>query len=155
MTTIYVKRFEGQYLVRFRGDDPQLFRLCVDTLKSYIRQDLRSYDPVVKFWRIDEDAELSFRKWIDYARSSLHAQIEWEVESDYEQPPPPPPRSWQQQSAYLGPYNTLHLLPSAPPEVIKAAYRALAQLHHPDHGGSNQAMQKINEAYELLAERAA
>jgi hypothetical protein len=155
MTTIYIKSFEGQYLVRFRGDDPTIFRLCVESLKSYIRADRRGYDPQAKYWHIDEGAELSFRKWLDYARSSLHARIEWEGESDYESEPQPPPKSWQQQSVYLGPYNTLHLLPSAPPELIKAAYKCLAMKYHPDHGGSTQAMQKINEAYELLAERAA
>jgi hypothetical protein len=151
MTTIYVKCFEGQYLVRFRGDDPTMFRLCVDSLKSCIRADRRGYDPQAKYWYIDESAELSFRKWLDYARAWLHARIEWESESDYEQPPPPP-KSWQQQSAYLRPYTTLHLLPSAPPELIKAAYKCLAMKCHPDHGGSNKAMQELNAAYETLAE---
>jgi len=49
------------------------------------------------------------------------------------------------------PYRALHLLPSAPPEVAKAAYRALAQIHHPDRGGSHEAMQRVNTAWETLS----
>jgi hypothetical protein len=44
-------------------------------------------------------------------------------------------------------FAVLHLLPSAPLPVIKAAFRALATLYHPDHGGSHDAMLRINAAY--------
>ena len=47
-------------------------------------------------------------------------------------------------------YGVLHLLPSAPPEVVTAAYRALATLHHPDRGGDATAMVQINQAVALL-----
>ncbi len=36
------------------------------------------------------------------------------------------------------------------PEKTKAAYRAAAKLYHPDKGGSNEMMQIVNEAYEIL-----
>jgi curved DNA-binding protein CbpA len=45
----------------------------------------------------------------------------------------------------------LHLLPDAPPELIKAAYRELAKLNHPDKGGNEEAMKLLNEAYAKLA----
>lgn len=44
-------------------------------------------------------------------------------------------------------YAVLHLLPSAPPPVVKAAYRALARLHHPDTGGSAKLMADLTHAY--------
>ena len=47
-------------------------------------------------------------------------------------------------------YAMLHLLPTAPPEVVTAAYRALAKKAHPDVGGSTQTMQTINTAYALI-----
>ncbi|MBE2282700.1 MAG: J domain-containing protein [Prosthecobacter sp.] len=52
-------------------------------------------------------------------------------------------------------YQTLKVAEDAPPEVIKAAYRALSQQHHPDSNQESQeealrAMQAINEAYEAL-----
>jgi hypothetical protein len=46
--------------------------------------------------------------------------------------------------------RTLQVAPDACPEVIKAAYRALACKLHPDLGGSEQAMQRLNEAYATL-----
>lgn len=54
-------------------------------------------------------------------------------------------------------YHTLKVAEDAPPEVIKAAYRALSQQHHPDSKRRSQdeavrAMQAINEAYEVLIE---
>ncbi len=47
-------------------------------------------------------------------------------------------------------HATLGLRPPASPEQIKAAYRSMAKQCHPDHGGSNEAMAKVNEAYEQL-----
>lgn len=49
-----------------------------------------------------------------------------------------------------GPYADLWLLPGAPLEVVKAAYRALTRIHHPDRGGSTADMQRINQAYTVL-----
>jgi hypothetical protein len=49
------------------------------------------------------------------------------------------------------PYCTLHLLESAPDGVCKAAYRAMAQLTHPDHGGTTEAMRQVNLAFEQIA----
>ena len=48
------------------------------------------------------------------------------------------------------PYTTLHLLADAPIEVVRAAYKALALLHHPDHGGTVTKMQALNAAYEKI-----
>jgi len=48
-------------------------------------------------------------------------------------------------------YARLHLLPDAPPELIKVAYRELAKLNHPDKGGDTARMQELNEAFRLLA----
>ena len=50
-------------------------------------------------------------------------------------------------------YSALHLLPSAPPVLVKAAYRTLSKLHHPDRGGSLGAMQRVNKAYDDLRRR--
>lgn len=50
-------------------------------------------------------------------------------------------------------YTVLHLLPSAPPEVVQAAHRALVKMHHPDAGGEHTATVSINQA--ITAIRAA
>ena len=47
-------------------------------------------------------------------------------------------------------YELLHVRPDAHDAVIRAAYRALAALYHPDSNGdpgANQMMREINEAY--------
>jgi preprotein translocase subunit Sec63 len=49
-------------------------------------------------------------------------------------------------------YRILQVHPEASLEVIQAAYRRLARQRHPDSGGSNAAMQELNEAYEVLSD---
>lgn len=53
-------------------------------------------------------------------------------------------------------YENLKVARDAPPEVIRAAYRALAQKYHPDrHDGDQSAertMKLINEAYSVLSD---
>lgn len=51
-------------------------------------------------------------------------------------------------------YRLLHVQPDAPSEVIRASYRALMALHHPDVGGDHATAALINEAYGLLSDPA-
>ena len=77
-------------------------------------------------------------------------------------PPPPPPRPKPPPrvvaSASFGSFElmmaatTLFVLPNAPKEVIRAAHRALAAMHHPDRGGDVNEMIAINLAYDRLME---
>lgn len=59
-------------------------------------------------------------------------------------PPAPPPVPGS-------PHATLYVTTNAPIEVIRAAHRALAAIHHPDVGGDHRRMSDINTAYERLA----
>lgn len=47
-------------------------------------------------------------------------------------------------------YRLLGISPTAPWDEIERAYRAKAKKHHPDHGGDEDAMRALNEAYALL-----
>lgn len=47
-------------------------------------------------------------------------------------------------------HKTLFVAADAPHEVVRAAYRALAKIHHPDIGGDPKKMQEINEAWRRL-----
>lgn len=53
-------------------------------------------------------------------------------------------------------YDRLAVSRDAPPEVIRAAYRALSQRHHPDRNPGDaaapQVMQAINDAYAVLSD---
>jgi len=47
-------------------------------------------------------------------------------------------------------YAALHLLPSAPPEVVQAAHRVLVKRVHPDAGGTHEAAVALNTAVDLI-----
>lgn len=51
-------------------------------------------------------------------------------------------------------YRLLHVQSDAPPEVIKAAYRALIATRHPDVGGDEYQAMLLNDAYAVLADPA-
>lgn len=52
-------------------------------------------------------------------------------------------------------YHVLQVDPEAEPEVIRAAYRSLAQKYHPDKtGGQYERMTAINEAWAVLRDPA-
>ena len=51
------------------------------------------------------------------------------------------------------PYQTLGVAPSASDAELRAAYRRLVQLHHPDHnGGSPESERRFEEVQEAYAE---
>ena len=47
-------------------------------------------------------------------------------------------------------YRMLGLSPSASWREVEKAYRQKAKLHHPDHGGDEDTMRALNEAYMRL-----
>jgi hypothetical protein len=48
------------------------------------------------------------------------------------------------------PYAVLGLRRGVPMAVVDAAYKVWARLCHPDHGGTNEAMQRINDAHDRI-----
>ena len=51
-------------------------------------------------------------------------------------------------------FDYLDLAPTAPPEDVKAAYRARVKAVHPDHGGSQEEFKRLQEAYATAREHA-
>ena len=47
-------------------------------------------------------------------------------------------------------YEVLQVIPTAEPEVVRAAFRALARKHHPDAGGDERVMATLNAAWHIL-----
>lgn len=101
----------------------------------------RSYDADTKCWTIySHDG-----KWTQWAIDRLRAYFPFaEIVREITQ--------HQGDDGPIGDYAELHLLPSAPPAVIRAAYRALSQELHPDKGGSHVRMIALNASYERLRE---
>jgi hypothetical protein len=140
-TILITPDLDGGHDIKFQSADPLEFRVCVDTLKSFVEVPHRSYDPSAKTWNVSVSGYESLTKWISYICQTIDAEIKWQQE---------PPRPRQPKRPGIDPYAALHLLPTAPPHVVKAAYRALATAHHPDKGGDVVAMQNINRAYAQL-----
>lgn len=50
------------------------------------------------------------------------------------------------------PFAVMHLTKTAPFELVKAAYKVLMKLYHPDAGGDPDKAQEINAAYSEIKE---
>lgn len=54
------------------------------------------------------------------------------------------------QVAQDTPYSVLFVTQDAPDLVVKASYKVLSTIYHPDKGGSLEQMSKLNQAYDLI-----
>ena len=153
MTTIFIiSDRAGGHRIKLQSGEPERFKLCLDLLKAMVPRQLRRYDPEAKQWHVAAMGAQLLHRWLDCASESLGAQIRWfgegaAGEQGSDGSPVRPPAQAED------PYATLHLLPTAPVEVVRAAFRALAGLHHPDRGGDGEQMRRVNAAYEALARR--
>jgi len=152
MTTVTVKKAADGFSITLKSGVAADFNNAIGTLKSYIHASARSYDPQTRQWHVDADAQTEFDRWLTYLVTVLGARIEWQHdEAKEERQHQWPPAGYRKQPTREELLKRLHLLPDAPPELIKAAYRTLAQMNHPDHGGDTRRMQELNEAFRLLA----
>jgi hypothetical protein len=137
MTATVVRLCDGRYQLCFPFD-----RWVVDSLKAEIPPDCRGWNPDARAWWINPN-------WCGVAvrilRSAFdHVDVTGEAWQRAAEPPP---------NTALAAFHDLHLLPSAPPEIVTIVYRELAKLHHPDRGGDIVRMQRINAAFDSLRER--
>jgi DnaJ-class molecular chaperone len=51
----------------------------------------------------------------------------------------------------IGPYAVLGVPPKSPPDVVRKAYRDKLFETHPDHGGSDEAVRRVIEAYKRVS----
>jgi len=121
----------------------------IDALKASIPGRARSYDPGTKVWTVAA-------AWAAIAtRLMIEAFGDVALEDDRQRSArrPAPDRAGDHRLA------ALHLLPSAPPELIEAAYRCLSKLHHPDRAApsdrdqAHRQMVAVNAAYDALRDR--
>ncbi len=156
---------QATFEVRIRSLDCDVFALVIGDLKRRIPAHLRSYSPTWKCWYIKRQAAHYLTQWIEQARDAFSANVEgdpgpwtrgrrpeWESSYEYEAPPPRSPRRVPSEAEA---FAVLCLTPQAPAPLIRLAFRELAKLHHPDHGGDTAAMQKVNNAFDVLKGRLA
>ena len=108
----------------------------IEELKYQIPRSYRTYDAGTKSWRIDriyaDEAVNLFYEYFPDAGGSYYT----------EQSAVPALPEW---------CSILHVLPSAPSQVVDAAYKALSKLYHPDTGNGSAdptKMVQINQAVE-------
>jgi hypothetical protein len=113
----------------------------LEALKAAIPYRFRDWDPARKVWTIEPAyADLAIEMLLAHfpdAEIPLRGRTRTT-------PIAPPPGN---------PFAVLHLLPSAPPEVVDAAFRALAKKFHPDKGGDPAVMRQLAEAHTVLTRR--
>jgi len=114
----------------------------IDAWKKAIPYRYRGFDPDTKAWRF----------WGGYETVAASLLLDRFPGTEI----PGRPGSYgntQAQHASSNYFDTLHLKPTAPPELVDAAYRCLAKLHHPDKGGDPDIMRALTEAHHALARR--
>jgi len=134
-----------------RGDAHLRFSFSqglVDELKAQIPAHCRAWTPQTKTWFIAAAyVNLAVRLAAGYFDVE-HIDAPRPQHRASDAPPPRP--------LHPDPFATLHLLPSAPPELIEAAYRTLVKLNHPDVRPAHEqalatiTMARINRAVEDL-----
>lgn len=147
------------------------FGLCFDYDEGAVDQvkalppHLRKWDPHLKVWWIFTQAQAY--RLAEIAAAYLDLEVEhylsrpdwlkdraawiqgrgWERDRFHR---PPGEEEPKKKSSKATAWTVLHLRDDAPAELVKAAYRVLARIHHPDAGGDPEQMKRINNAYEEL-----
>lgn len=130
----------------------------INELKQTVPADLRLWESDEKRWYVFESyAEQAIRLARTYwphinvsaynSDSGSQGQQQGQRQQSQGSGQQAPPR-WA--SASRADCATLYLTEDAPPEVIKAAYKALAITHHPDRGGDVAMMRAVNTAFDRL-----
>jgi len=133
-------------------------RRFTDFLKMGIKpMAYREYDPESRRWRVHLSKlplALNFARryfaQVDYRNLPEWVQVLVAAAKGTSEAPPTLERPLR---APEGPYSVLCVLPTAPWEVVRAAYKALCLLHHPDRGGNTEDLQRINGAFAELEKK--
>ena len=113
---------------------------------SYRRWDLDTQQWKVHWKFLPLLAQMSRKYYTNVDWSSLPGR--WQMFAVGSAPPSEEPLT---EAPKPDPYAQLHLLESAPMEVVKAVYRVLATLHHPDkQDGNSTRMADVNAAYKEI-----
>jgi hypothetical protein len=113
----------------------------VAEIKRAVPSPLRTYDPATRTWTVAARYVGDIYHLLDQAFGGVDIEGSRTGTSDH------------RQRAGGDPYRVLHLLPSAPDEVVTVVYRTLARLTHPDVGGDHDAMLALNQAYDAIGGR--
>mgnify|MGYP001572623597 CR=1 FL=1 len=103
----------------------------VEDLKTIIQPSHRKWDPIERVWHVNE-------LFLEELAGLLKMYFD-EVSTDLGQPSQPP------DNMFIQVFSALKGMPN---NNLDGVYRALAIAVHPDHGGSDDLMTKLNQAYQ-------
>jgi hypothetical protein len=127
----------GEAILSFPDSAP-----LVSALKDRIPHQYRSYDAGWKEWRV----------WAGFQDVAICLLLQHFPDAEVSGSTRTEPGR-RRRGREAVPFGVLHVRETAPVELIEGAYQILARLHHPDAGGTDDAMQAINGAYATLRER--
>jgi hypothetical protein len=139
------RKHEGGSLWSF---DPRYYA-CVKTITEHFMGSIIDStggvsEPQISNWREPWEA---YKAVMDSADDELRkAQQRMDDRAREHRERHAPPRRGSTSNAFA----TLYLAENAPKQVVTAAFRALAAVHHPDKGGDAETMARINAAYDEL-----
>jgi hypothetical protein len=129
--------------------------LKADFKRTFWRHQDATYLPKHKAWSVPASHRTLLQCWV----SAWFApdMLSWDDESDTDaddtdEEPAGAHYTPGVPAALADDYRLLCLTPDAPPELVSAARRVLALLHHPDHGGDEVTMKRINMAADAILE---
>ncbi|MGI8477527.1 MAG: hypothetical protein ACR2OO_14325 [Thermomicrobiales bacterium] len=131
-----ITRFSNEANIRFPYSPA-----VVELIKSSVPASHRSWTAVSKTWTVRDP-------FIDHIAGVLRRCCGEVIVRDLRQAAAPA------ASQFLDPdFQVLHLLPSAPRELVESAYKTLSKLVHPDRGGDPETMLRINIAVDRIRGR--
>ena len=127
---------EGETWISMRTGYSQQF---VAEFKQAFGSRERKWQYSQKVWLVKQNLKTTLESWL---RANHHTVI-WES-------PPPAAATAPAASAASLDFGVLQIAPHACFEVAQAAYRALCMKYHPDRGGLESDMVRLNTAWERV-----
>jgi hypothetical protein len=140
MTYIFVKhRADGKYEVRFTAQSGRDYRHLLMALRAYVPESMRTFRCLSRTWVIENQCRHEVELWVVKMTEEVNPAVEFFCERD---------KAWD--ATVEESYRTLHVLPSAPWEVVRSAYYALGGLCQADGSDGGEQLERLNAAYETL-----
>jgi len=114
---------------------PDITPHMVEDIKTYIDSSSRAWNPTTKFWEIKES---SLPTMITILKKYYGDAITQNLTTSNASTP---------KNLFVPVFEALKALPNGDMDKV---YRALAMACHPDKGGTNELMTKLNDAYSTI-----
>lgn len=126
-------------VITWRALNTPYWHMALDAVRN-LPTNKRVYIPAERAWWVAYDAFVGLGSDVfsNFEKSFAAAK-------DISDDPPAPQIPVEVTQAYAA----LHVTLDAPASVVQAAYRALSRVYHPDNGGDELTMKRLNAAYEV------